>query len=62
MWHYDSGLKACRRFWYGGCQRNKNRFDTEAECQANCEDTGSKDGDGKDGKLSLSVGWERNSQ
>ena len=49
MWHYDSGLKACRRFWYGGCQRNKNRFDTEAECQAICEDTGSKDGDGKDG-------------
>ena len=34
MWTYDNGV--CRRFVYGGCQGNKNRFRTKLWCRLKC--------------------------
>ncbi|XP_064410991.1 collagen alpha-6(VI) chain-like [Latimeria chalumnae] len=35
-WYYDSGRNECSRFWYGGCNGNKNRFETQEECASLC--------------------------
>lgn len=35
-WFYDTGVRACRQFQYGGCLGNGNRFQTKKECQATC--------------------------
>ncbi|XP_039592174.1 collagen alpha-6(VI) chain-like isoform X1 [Polypterus senegalus] len=35
-WYYDAEKDACTRFWYGGCDGNKNRFETQRECEALC--------------------------
>ncbi|XP_043575199.1 collagen alpha-3(VI) chain-like [Chiloscyllium plagiosum] len=35
-WFYSNKEKDCRRFWYGGCGGNKNRFDTRKECRKVC--------------------------
>ncbi|KAL8600030.1 hypothetical protein ACOMHN_039263 [Nucella lapillus] len=39
-WHFIPNDNQCRRFWYGGCQGNRNRFETEEECTAKCLRTG----------------------
>lgn len=35
-WYYDMQANACAQFWYGGCQGNGNRFETEDECKDTC--------------------------
>lgn len=36
-WFYNSTSGECEMFNYGGCEGNENRFETERECQAECE-------------------------
>ncbi|XP_016363355.1 collagen alpha-6(VI) chain-like [Sinocyclocheilus anshuiensis] len=35
-WHYDIQQNECIHFWFGGCGGNKNRFNTQEECEALC--------------------------
>ena len=35
-WHFVPQEQKCRRFWYGGCQGNQNRFETEEACESKC--------------------------
>ncbi|ETE62042.1 Collagen alpha-6(VI) chain, partial [Ophiophagus hannah] len=35
-WYYHKQQNMCSQFWYGGCGGNKNRFETQEECDALC--------------------------
>ncbi|CAB3398178.1 unnamed protein product [Caenorhabditis bovis] len=35
-WYYDRYDHRCRRFFYGGCDGNENRFDSLEECSSQC--------------------------
>uniref|UniRef100_A0A1I7T4M8 Kunitz/Bovine pancreatic trypsin inhibitor domain protein n=1 Tax=Caenorhabditis tropicalis TaxID=1561998 RepID=A0A1I7T4M8_9PELO len=35
-WYYDRYDHRCRRFFYGGCEGNENRFNSLEECSSQC--------------------------
>ncbi|KAG7469864.1 hypothetical protein MATL_G00133270 [Megalops atlanticus] len=35
-WYFNNAIGACSPFWYGGCDGNSNRFNTENECFQTC--------------------------
>ena len=37
QWYYVSRTKQCRRFVYGGCRGNANRFATQEACETRCK-------------------------
>jgi len=37
QWYFDSTAAQCRKFTYGGCRGNSNRFNSKAECQRECQ-------------------------
>ncbi len=36
-WYYDSNDGYCKRFNYGGCHGNGNRFESELKCRTHCQ-------------------------
>ncbi|XP_056143046.1 amyloid-beta precursor protein-like [Lampris incognitus] len=38
-WFFDTEQRECSRFWYGGCEGNNNRFETQDECEIVCLST-----------------------
>lgn len=36
MWYFEPITAVCRRFLYGGCDGNENRFQTSSECWKRC--------------------------
>jgi Kunitz/Bovine pancreatic trypsin inhibitor domain len=39
MWYFEPITAVCRRFLFGGCEGNENRFQTSSECWQRCGPT-----------------------
>ena len=39
MWYHNKKSGSCQKFIFGGCQGNKNSFDTREECEEVCRVT-----------------------
>uniref|UniRef100_A0A671R8M9 BPTI/Kunitz inhibitor domain-containing protein n=1 Tax=Sinocyclocheilus anshuiensis TaxID=1608454 RepID=A0A671R8M9_9TELE len=35
-WYFDPKANSCAQFWFGGCQGNKNQFDSQEGCRKSC--------------------------
>jgi len=35
-WFFDMEYGGCSRFWWGGCEGNGNRFNSQDECKSTC--------------------------
>ncbi|XP_048059794.1 collagen alpha-6(VI) chain-like isoform X2 [Megalobrama amblycephala] len=35
-WHFNASSGECAPFWYGGCEGNSNRFNTQEDCENHC--------------------------
>ncbi|KAK9964947.1 hypothetical protein ABG768_006074 [Culter alburnus] len=35
-WHFNASSGECAPFWYGGCEGNSNRFNTQKDCENRC--------------------------
>uniref|UniRef100_A0A8C1WX71 Collagen, type XXVIII, alpha 1b n=1 Tax=Cyprinus carpio TaxID=7962 RepID=A0A8C1WX71_CYPCA len=35
-WYFDPKANSCAQFWFGGCQGNKNQFDSQEACRKSC--------------------------
>ncbi|XDV40844.1 hypothetical protein PO909_009845 [Leuciscus waleckii] len=35
-WYFDPKANSCAQFWFGGCNGNKNRFDSQQICRKSC--------------------------
>lgn len=35
-WYYENAIGGCTTFIYGGCQGNRNRFQTKEDCEKKC--------------------------
>uniref|UniRef100_V5H0I3 BPTI/Kunitz inhibitor domain-containing protein n=1 Tax=Ixodes ricinus TaxID=34613 RepID=V5H0I3_IXORI len=35
-YYYNSSVKSCQPFKYGGCRGNGNTFDSKGDCESNC--------------------------
>ncbi|KAG7255330.1 hypothetical protein CRUP_012144 [Coryphaenoides rupestris] len=47
---YQPSSASCHSFIYGGCQGNKNRYETLGDCVAQCDARGHLDAHSNDGK------------
>ncbi|KAK3790677.1 hypothetical protein RRG08_048801, partial [Elysia crispata] len=36
MWYFNSTRGLCKRFWFGGCEGNANRFENKTDCISSC--------------------------
>ncbi|XP_077980104.1 uncharacterized protein LOC144435382 [Glandiceps talaboti] len=38
MWYFDPRDNTCKQFTYGGCDGNKNKYNTSGECERACQE------------------------
>lgn len=43
-WSYNHKTGQCQQFMYGGCNGNKNNFNSKAECEQFCSKAGAYEG------------------